>query len=113
MKAIVKPKLTNKEFRALKDEIRAQCVDETRKYEVLIDAVIFNQVAKEIGYDKEVLKRIYDRVYEAREKASKEYKLDGLSSDMAAFMELQKNGIDIMKWQTEKKSKFDVEMRRK
>lgn len=98
MKAIVKPRLTNAQFKALKDEIREQCVSETRKYEVLIDAVIFNAFAKKIGYDRELLKEVYDEVACQRARAKAEYQREGLQTDFASFFELQAHGIDLMRW---------------
>ena len=108
MKAIIPPRLSNSEMKALAESIRRQCVEETGKYEVLLDAVVFNEFAKVIGYDQETLKKVYDSVYNLRERAAEQYKLSGLQPDMAAFLELQMHGIDIMKWHEDKKAKFEA-----
>lgn len=108
MKAIVKPRLTSAQIKALETEIRRQCVEETRKYEVLIDAVIFDAFARKIGYDRELLKEVYDEVACQRARAKAEYQKEGLQTDFASFFSLQAHGIDLMSWSEETAKRLDA-----
>ena len=105
MKARIPPQYSSEQRKALMKEIRAQCVEETARYEVLIDAVIFAAFAREIGYDKELLRRVYDEVAAQRARAKEEYRKEGLQADFACFFELQAHGIDMMRWSEEAKRK--------
>ena len=108
MKARIPPQYTSEQRKALLAEIRAQCIEETARYEVLIDAVIFNAFARVIGYDKELLRSVYNEVAAQRARAKEEYRKDGLQADFASFFELQMHGIDMMKWSEDTAKRLEV-----
>ena len=114
MKALLQKKLTVAQQKALDREIRAQCVERVKDYEIMLDAALIYALRQELGFGKDRLKRIYDAMFRCREEAKEFYKYQDsngtvheASHDDVAFAmlwELKQLGIDVEAWYDEQSS---------
>ena len=111
MKAIIPHKLSVQQQKALDREIREQCVERVKEYEIMLDAALIYALREQLGFGKDRLKRIYDAMFRCREEAKEFYKhkeSDGneyrATHDEVAFAmlwELKQIGIDVEAWYNE------------
>lgn len=111
MKALIPKKLTVAQQKALDREIRAQCVQRVKDYEIMLDAALIYALRQELGFGKERLKRIYDAMFRCREEAKEFYKYQEADGNeyratheevaFAMLWELKQIGIDVEAWYEE------------
>lgn len=98
MNAIVN-KITNKQRKAMMSEIRRQCVENTRKYEIEMDSVTLWVLHRFFGFGKKRLQRFYDAYFKER-RAMQDFFEDYDGECMAEYAmreELKKRGVDVEK----------------
>lgn len=112
MKAIVPTKTTVKQKKAMEVEIRRQCVEQTRKYETELDAVMLFVLHTEFGFGKQRLEKFYDKLFSVRREMQERFQM-GEDDDFAIDYFLKQDGIDVQAMYNaqEGKEKFKVRLR--
>lgn len=99
MKAHIPMRLTNKEQKALENEIKKQCVETTEKYELDIDTVTIWVLHTKFGFGIKRITEFYHEMFSERKKAQEFYKSEN-DEDIAEFAmryKLKQDGIDVEK----------------
>ena len=87
--------LTAKERRKLVQEIRTECVNQTRGYEVQLDAVTLFVLHTEFGFGKQRLQKFYDALFKKRREMQERFQMPDEDDDYAIFHFLMEDGIDV------------------
>lgn len=99
IKARVPLQLTQKEWRAVRSEIRQQCLEQTEQYEAQLDVVTLYAINRVFGHGKSKLEYFYSEMFKLREEM-KEYYGNGEDEgmgDFAMYIKLKEKGIDVQK----------------
>lgn len=96
MKAILQPKMTQSQAKALEREIRRQCVAKTKQYEYLLDTVAIYVLHTHFGFGEQRLRKFYDALFTERRAMQERYQYeDGDDlAEFAMFCKLKDAGID-------------------
>lgn len=89
--------LTNKQRKAMISEIRRQCVENTRQYEIEMDSVVLWVLHRCFGFGKKRIQRFYDAYFKER-RAMQDFFEDYNGECMAEYAmreELKKIGVDV------------------
>lgn len=105
-------KPTSAQRKAMLSEIRRQCVENTRKYEVELDSVVLYILHRHFGFGKKRLLRFYEAMYRER-REMQDFFMDDDGECIAEYAmraELKKDGIDVEKMYTDQEGseKFKV-----
>lgn len=107
--------LTAKEKRKLVQEIRTECVEQTRGYEVQLDAVTLFVLHTEFGFGKQRLQRFYDALFAKRREMQEKFQMPGEDDDYAIWHFLLEDGIDVEQMYREQdqrdREKFKVKIK--
>lgn len=107
--------LTAKEKRKLVQEIRTECVAQTRAYEVQLDAVTLFVLHTEFGFGKQRLQRFYDALFSKRKEMQERFQMPGEDDDYAIWHFLLEDGIDVEQMYREQdqrdREKFKVKIK--
>lgn len=115
MRARVPVQLTQKEWKAVRDEIRAQCLEQTEQYEAQLDVVTLYALNQVFGFGKDRLERFYSEMFKLR-REMKDYYGSGEDEgmgDFAMFVKLKEKGVDVEKMYREQaeSQKFKVKVK--
>ena len=97
MKARPPVQLTAKDRKAINDEIRRQCIEQTKQYEVELDVVVLYALHSIFGFGKERLERFYREMFKLREDMKARYgtSADDTMGDFAMYVKLKERGVDV------------------
>ncbi|MBO5701337.1 MAG: hypothetical protein J6S71_02755 [Clostridia bacterium] len=96
-------KPTSAQRKAMLSEIRRQCVENTRKYEIELDSVTLYVLHRFFGFGKKRLQLFYSIMFKER-KAMQDFFEDEDGECIAEYamrQELRKDGIDVEKMYNE------------
>ena len=115
IKARAPLQLTQKEWKALRDEIRTQCLEQTEQYEAQLDVVTLYALSQVFGFGKVRLERFYNEMFKLREEMKNRYgngEDEGMG-DFAMFVRLKEKGVDVQKMYEEQvgSQKFKVKVK--
>lgn len=114
MKSRVPVGLTAKDRKALNEEIRRQCIEQTEQYEVQLDVVVLYALHSVFGFGKERLERFYREMFKLRKDMKARYgtSADDTMGDFAMYIKLKEMGVDVQKLYDEQNvQKFKVKVR--
>ena len=96
MKALLPSRadLTANEKRKLVREIRAECINQTRQYEIQLDSVMLFVLRNEFGFGKKRLEKFYNALFEKRCEMQERFQVDE-DDDFAIDYFLKQDGIDV------------------
>ena len=115
IKARVPVQLTQKEWKALRDEIRTQCLEQTEQYEVQLDVVTLYTLNQVFEFGKDRLERFYTEMFKLRQEMKERYgngEDEGMG-DFAMYIKLKEKGIDVEKMYEEQaeSQKFKIKIK--
>ena len=92
-------RLTNKQRKAMEEEIKKQCVDVTQNYELDIDTVWIYVIRKKLGHGSKKMQEIYSDMFALRKEMQAFYKgeRDDNIAEFAMRYDLKNDGIDVEK----------------
>lgn len=115
MKAKVPVRLTQEQWRAVRSEIRQQCLEQTEQYEAQLDVVTLYALNQVCGFGKTRLERFYNEMFKLRKEMKERYGSgeDEGMGDFAMFVKLKEKGVDVQKMYTEQaeSQKFKVKVK--
>jgi hypothetical protein len=115
MRSRVPIQLTQKEWKALRDEIRTQCLEQTEQYEVQLDVVVLYAINRVFRKGKKELEYFYSEMFKLREEMKEYYGSgdDEGMGDFAMYIKLKEKGIDVQKMYEEQAGsrKFKVKVK--
>lgn len=97
MKARASIQLSAKDRKAINEEIRRQCIEQTEQYEAELDVVTLYTLNKVFGFGKKRLDRFYNEMFRLRDEMKEHYKMgdDDSMGDYAMYVKLKEKGIDV------------------
>ena len=114
MKARTPVNLTAKDRKAINEEIRRQCIEQTAQYEAELDVVVLYALHNVFGFGKERLERFYREMFKLREEMKQRYGTsdDDTMGDFAMYVKLKEIGVDVQALYDEQNTqKFKVKVR--
>lgn len=103
-----------KDRKALHEEIRRQCIEQTAQYEAELDVVVLYALHNIFGFGKERLERFYREMFKLRNEMKERYGTseDDTMGDFAMYIKLKEIGVDVQALYDEmNEKKFKVKVR--
>lgn len=113
MKAKIPHQLSSQQQKALEAEIRRQCVDVTKQYELDLDTIAIYILHTKYGFGKKRLQEFYMALHEERKQIQAYYKgeRNDNTAEVAMRYRLRADGIDVAKmYERETDNRFVVKL---
>lgn len=99
---VLKAKLTNKEKKAMNEEILRQLAAFTKKYQIEIEAIYLREMRSKHGHGAKRLREDFDDFGKALTELIKRFEMGDDDAAWLATYSLKEEGFDIEQWHREK-----------